>query len=73
MIKKCVHCGLKSVPGLKTGLALCKYHWNVYLHGTKWANNARKLEQALKRLESEDKASLLRAALKDLSKGRYKK
>lgn len=30
-------CGQKSVTGLKKGVALCQYHFNVVCYGKKWA------------------------------------
>lgn len=34
MIKKCVVCGNKSIPGLKKGIGLCQEHYNNLMFGT---------------------------------------
>lgn len=35
---KVCHCGEKSISGLKKGIALCKYHFNVHMYGVRWSN-----------------------------------
>lgn len=37
MAVKLCQCGEKSVPGLKKGIALCHYHFDVKQFGTLWA------------------------------------
>jgi hypothetical protein len=48
--KKC-YCGLPSLPGLKKGIALCQYHFDVHQWGREWADKCRE-ERKAKRHET---------------------
>lgn len=37
MSRKICKCGLKSVPGLVPGVALCQYHFTKKIWGAEWA------------------------------------
>lgn len=32
------HCGKRSLPGLRPGIALCQYHFDVRMYGKEWAD-----------------------------------
>jgi len=42
MTRKICRCGEPSIPGLKSGVALCQYHYNERMWGTAWADACRK-------------------------------
>lgn len=37
-MNKTCKCGKPSIPGLKSHVALCQYHYNEYQWGTAWAD-----------------------------------
>lgn len=48
MPKKFCHCGKPSLPGLISGAALCRYHFNVKMYGREWADHCEANREATK-------------------------
>ncbi len=43
---KTCQCGQKSITGLKRGVALCQYHYNLQVWGKEWADQVEAAKKA---------------------------
>ena len=43
---KTCQCGTKSITGLKRGVALCQYHYNLQVWGKEWADQVEAAKKA---------------------------